>query len=399
MALVGGTGIGQLVTLGVMSVLGRLYDEEAFAVMASVSVLASLAIPLVHGRYFLAIPQAEDDASVDGLYVLGVGLSFAVVLPITLVAGWAADGPFVEQRPLLAIGLAAALALAASVTECSTYWLARKDSMAVVSGVVAARAVGIGLVQFALVRFGELGIVVGAALGQVVAAGFLFSRVMARGFRWSPRGGWARLRGLAHRYRMYPLYSVPQGLLAALYWNIVPILLMRMNHEEALASYWVAWKYLSAPLLLLSGSYRRAAMTTYAQRSEAAAVATARKHGAGFLAVGLLLALVLWTQGDLLLHVLLGPGWTEAATFIGLLAVGMLADWALVPVMTALQARGKVRGLLAWELVAVTVAFAACHWAMARSGAQAGLEAFIATTLVVRGAFVLIGLSLLRPKG
>ena len=64
--------------------------------------------------------------------------------------------------------------------------------------------------------------------------------------------------------------------------------------------------------------------------------------------------------------------------------------------MTALQARGKVRGLLAWELVAVAIAFAACHWAMAFRG-PGRLEAFVATSLVVRGAFVLIGLSL--PEG
>ena len=154
-----------------------------------------------------------------------------MVLPITLVAGWAADGS------VTAIGPAAALALAASVTECSTYWLARKDSMAVVSWVVAVRA-GIGLVQFALVRFGELGIVVGAVLGHGGRVASC-SPVLARGFCWSPAAAGSTC-GSGARLPHSPLYSVPQGLLAALYWNIVPILLMRMNHEEALASYWVA---------------------------------------------------------------------------------------------------------------------------------------------------------------
>ena len=57
--LLGGNGLGQLITIAAILFLSRLYDPADFGLLAGIVSVVSLSSVIVHGRYHMAIPVSR----------------------------------------------------------------------------------------------------------------------------------------------------------------------------------------------------------------------------------------------------------------------------------------------------------------------------------------------------
>lgn len=85
-ALVGGNALAQLITMGVMPILTRLYTPHDFTVLASVVSIASIISVAASLRYDIAIPLARDDREKNTLLSLALLLATAVAVLYLAIA-------------------------------------------------------------------------------------------------------------------------------------------------------------------------------------------------------------------------------------------------------------------------------------------------------------------------
>ncbi len=218
--LLAGAGAAQAVAFAALPVLTRLYEPAAFGALAFFGAAAMLAGLWICGRFELAIPIPEDDATAKALLSLATLLGLAAaVLSVPAALGLrgllGAQERFADVTPWL-VWIPPSLLLT-SLYQPLSYWFTRAARFRAIALTRALQSSATAAVQIALGVAGALGpagLVAGALAGQAAATVAL--EAAAR--RDAPlaarlRGNPARLRALASRYREFPLFTTPAGLL------------------------------------------------------------------------------------------------------------------------------------------------------------------------------------------
>lgn len=352
MVLLSGGLFRHVLTIAALPLLARLYEPDAFGRLGAVMAIVSLTAVVVHGRYHLAIPGARDHAEARALSRLAFGGVLVLSLPAVALA-WSFFADPIDRW--LTLGCATVLTASVATIDVSNYWRSRMRRFAVSARLDGARAAFVLVAQFLLVPFGTLGLLLGTLGGTalVAALGFLdMLRTMPRAY---PAAG---LSAVARRYRAHPLFGVPQGWVAALSHNLMPLLLLKFAGVALVGQYWVAYRLMLAPVALLNGAYRQAALGRLADAAPHAAAEAVRTHTSVLLALGAVPCAALFVYGEPLLVALLGHGWSTAGSITAWLALGFWADGFKIPTFAFLQATGRQRSILLWEIAVVTVRYA-----------------------------------------
>ncbi len=257
--LLAGAGAAQVVAFAALPVLTRVYDPAAFGALAFFGAAAMLAGLWICGRYELAVPIPEDDRTAKELLSLAtiLGIAAAVLsVPAALGLRDVLGGRerFADVTPWL-VWIPPSLFLT-SLYQPLSYWFTRRArfraialTRALQSATTAAAQIGLGVAG----ALGPAGLVAGALAGQ--AAATLALEAAAR--RDAPlearlRGDPARLRAAASRYREFPLFTTPAGLLQ-LAAEQLPLLLVPALFGLAVAgAYALPARLLQALVLLVA---------------------------------------------------------------------------------------------------------------------------------------------------
>ena len=109
---------------------------------------------------------------------------------------------------------------------------------------------------------------------------------------------WKQLFGVGRRYSGYPIFGVPQGLIAAVSWNVLPLLLLHYSGVVSAGQYWLAYRLLIAPVALLNGSYRQATLPIMGREDSPSARRMARRHSLNLLLLAATAAAPVYLFGE-----------------------------------------------------------------------------------------------------
>ncbi len=344
-----GSGLAQVVAIAALPVLGRLYDPIGFGQLGAVMALVSLGAAVVHGRYQLAIPATKDDGEARALLWLTCGLSFALSLPLVLVlAALVGERPDGLSMPNFIAVTTLMIFLTAQI-DVFSYWRSRAGRFRVSArNALIRNLVAVGL-QITLAVISGYGLLVGIVLGTATAAclgWFDTVRHEGRSLRMPALG---EITAVARKFSHFAVFGVPQGWLAALSWNAMPLLLLRFDATATAGQYWVAYRLLLAPVTLFGSAYRQAMLPLFPKLPIADAVGQARQHTLVLALLGAPPMLLLLTYGEPVFQTIIGPKWGEAGIIAGYLAIGILADACKVPAICLLQYQGRQRTVMVWE--------------------------------------------------
>lgn len=280
---------------------------------------------------------------------LSTYLAFLLSFPVAAIATFVSAGSLDAMHFGPTLAWAGVLTFLTAWLDIASYWRSRRGRFAVTArnGLVRSVATGVGQVGF--FSLASLGLLLGALFGAAIA-GILSAVDIVRNDRSVlSKPGWRRLARVAKRHRHHPLYGMPQGWIASMSWNLMPLLLMRYAGAAVTGQYWIAYRLLVAPVALFNGVYRQASFPHFARSGIRRSGEIAVRHAFLILAVGLIPVWVLHEYGEVLFSLLMGKKWELAGTIAGWMAIGILADFFKIPIQCHLQSHALQRRLLLWE--------------------------------------------------
>lgn len=334
--LASGTSLAQLLTVAATPALTRLYDPQAFGVLALFAALTGLVGVVACLRYEQAIVLPESDVEAANLLVASVASAVAVSAFTLAVVWWggpsllalvrAAElGPYLWLAPPAVFASGAFLALGC--------WCSRTRRF---GGLAVARTTGAALAAGFQLLAGSAGHATGGSLAGGVVFGSALS-VSLLGLAIYRRDGplilrsttWRGMLGASRRYARFPLYGSWSALLNALS-TMAPALLLALCFSPATVGYYSLGKrLLGLPTSLLGSSvgqvfYQRAADAQARGRSDELRTVVEDVLGR-LVSYGLLPVLLLVLTGPELFALAFGDQWAEAGVY-----VRILGPWTLL---------------------------------------------------------------------
>ena len=355
--LFGASGLGQLITVAAIPVLARIYDPAGFGFLAGIMCVVSLGASVVHGRYHMAIPASRDEGEAVALLVLAALLS-ALVSPVAvlLVAFLIGQNAGVIDGWLF-VSVAVVFTLVTALIDVFTYWRSHRQRFGVSAQNTVARAGITAGTQIVLSPVSSIGLVGGAMAGALAALALSIRDVVRFDRRSLIWPSWKQLLGVARHYSGYPIFGVPQGLIAAVSWNVLPLLLLHFSGVDSAGQYWLAYRLLIAPVALLNGSYRQVTLPIMGRGDRRSVTRMVRRNSLNLLLLAATVTTPIYFFGETLFAVLLGEEWRLAGAMAAWLGVGVTADIAKIPAMCMLQSKAWHRSILIWETTIAVVRY------------------------------------------
>ena len=372
-SIVGGTAIGQIFAFALSPVLSRLYGPSEFGSFAVLSALVLTFGTIAALRLELAVPLPPSEREAQSLVAVGTvaALGFALVgTAFVGLAGARVSAAFHQPglMPWLWI-------VPVSASVMSTYMLLnqlaiRHRRFASIGRRNALQSSSTVIVQLfaGLAGLGG-GLILGLGLGQLVGA---FSLTAGAGLR-SPAATEGRSRGrmvaALSRYRRFPLYLGPAGLLNVLGQQL-PILLVAYWYGAHVAGWLgLTQRVLALPVTLVGTAVAQVYLSEISRAargdSEGARRLFRRSTRLLLIVAGLLLS-VLLIFGPVLFSFVFGETWRESGEFARAMALGLAGQMVGSPLSQTLIVFGRQRLQLFWDslrVVSICVVVAVAVWA------------------------------------
>ncbi|QOL52272.1 lipopolysaccharide biosynthesis protein [Massilia litorea] len=259
LTLMTGTGLAQLIPLGVTPILSRLYNPEQFGVFALFTATVSSLAAVVTGRYELAIMLPRKNADAINVAALSIAICF-ITSTILLIAAWT-----LNDRISTALGNSAICTwlyfvplavLLNGIYSNLNYWSNRNKLYRIMAHRRVLQSGGTSAVQIALgfLRTDAGGLVIGSIFGQALASAMMANII----FRHN-RNIWRvidkrKTLVLAKRYISCVKFLVPAHVLSALAVQL-PAVFVTANFGLSAAGYYLfAERLVGMPVSLVSAS-------------------------------------------------------------------------------------------------------------------------------------------------
>ena len=385
-------------------IIARLFDPADYGVAALLLAVVAVLGTLATLRYDLAIVLIEDTAqAVRMVWVaLYTSLFWGSLLLVAgiIVAAVTGVPPLHERLGWTAWVIPGAVVLMGAMRTAEGWCVRERSYRRLAAGDITMAGTNSGLRLIA-------GAVSGSSVWALVASYFtaqtgkiaLLARSLPPGELAHSASDVTSMRGLAHRYRDFPLYNATAEL-AREFAQKLPVLMLGFLFTPAIVGlYAMGMRLIQAPLGMLVTSFRR----VYLQRAAELKNADQGLRTTLFQATGVCLGLalvpfgVLLLFGEELLTLLLGERWAAAGRYAEILAPFLLAVWVTTPSSATLIVIRRQKlwlrlqlAIAAVQLVAMLAAFRtwgtpeATVWAHVIVGVAGSLCVILMTFLAVR---------------
>lgn len=357
LTLIFGTGLAQVITLGAMVVLARLYTDADFGLLSLLESIVGILAIMASLRYEQAIVLPEEDSG--GQRVLATCLrliaAFSLACALVVVFGreliWA-------WRPELGnyIYLIPVLVASTALISAFTFWLTRLRAFRQISATRlenAATTAGAQILAGLALPAGPAGLVAGRVLGSLVNAAFL-AKIGAKYFQ-SQSFTWEQGRQVMRRYRKMPLLNGVGALADAVRLNGISILLYAFFSAAILGQFALAWKIVQAPVVLISASLSQVYLRQLARTPRGQVYATTRRLVGRAALVGAGPFALLALAAPLLFTLIFGPQWQTAGQIVTILCPWLYLNLITSPISNVFIATESQQFVMPFSVVFMAV--------------------------------------------
>jgi len=248
-----GTVISQAVPILASFFLARIYTPEDFGVFQVYFSISMVGTVFMTMRYEMAIMLPEKKEDARHVFVLSCLIAFAwSVIILLLVVLFRHPFAHLLKQPSLANSLFVLpfTLLVIGVYQSLNYWSNRHKQYTRLSFSRVARSVNSSVmsIAFGFVSFMKsTGLIIGDSLGQASSTLFLGARVMRDESGLFRNVSKAKLKEVAHRYRQFPLFNVPSGLLEKLSGNLPALILIPFFGATMVGLFSMSQRMISVP--------------------------------------------------------------------------------------------------------------------------------------------------------
>lgn len=370
-ALAGGTALAQMVVVGALPLLTRLYTPSDFSLLAVYSALVGVVSVAACLRFEIAIPLPESDDDAANLLALSLLCSLAVSATLgvlILLFGqnlleWERGGELGEYWLLVPLGVWL------GSTYCALQgWATRKKRFGQVARTRVGQALGGTGVQvgLGLAAQAPMGLLLGHAIS--LGAGIIgLARVAGRDGGSAFRSvGYEGVRRVFAEYSRFPKYSTFEALANSGGLQL-PLLLIAFLAAGPEAGFLIlAMRVMQAPMSLIGASVSQVYLSHAAQemRQNTLQPYTSRIiAGLGKTGVGPLIFAGI--TAPLVFPLIFGSDWARAGRLVSWMTPWFVMQFLSVPVSMALHVTGSQRAALVLQIGGLMLrvgTVAAAYW-------------------------------------
>lgn len=356
-ALLSGNIVAQLISLGFLPLLGRVYGPTAFGYFAIFVACTALLSVVATLRYELAIVLPPED--IDAVHMRRA--SSKVLLIATCIITLVSIGVFAyvlvvakqQMWMIIFIGITVFLISEATIRY---YWFARQKRFGLQSTGRMIQAAVTGGFQLILGLFllpTAEGLVLGYFIGQLVVLLYLWARDDLR--RQPAEKNSLQERLLLSRYKRMPLVNGPNALIDAIRVNGINFIIAAVSSPSALGQFSMAWRVAQAPVGLIGGAVSQVFFPRLASARSGELTSIVKKAVIATAAVSVPIFVVLAAVSPWLTPWFLGSEWHEAGQYIRALTPWLCLNVVTSPVSTVFIVTERQGTLLGFAAVYMIV--------------------------------------------
>ena len=251
--LLSGTGYAFIVAYLAKLVLLRLYPEEMWGILAFVMAVVGVLAPLATLRYEDSLMLPEDGRKAAHGYLLALAALVTSCLLVSLMIPFSDGIAALYGDPAVSawVWTIPIVLFLNRIMKISELWLSREEKFSRITGgqVIQATTLTGVRVGAGLVKASPAGLIFGLALGQLAAFVYYLKRMlstMRRALAGPPSVDVART--MAVRYRRFPMFTMPAGVLSALTTQLPTLLLLYYFDLRTVGIYSQAFSIIFIPL-------------------------------------------------------------------------------------------------------------------------------------------------------
>lgn len=389
--LASGTIVSQIIILGALPIITRLYNPTEYGVYSMYTSMISIMLMLVSFSYENAITLPEDDRVASSI----ISLSLRICILVSLLGGigvyflahplavWTQEPDIKGYFAFFVISL-----FLGGFYQILNAWSIRKKYFRQLSRTKYTQSISLVSSQLILSRVftGPLGLIIGDMIGR-------FSGLFQQWRLWrrdvnnqAIDTSWDEMKESAHRYRRFPQLSLASNILNSLGIYLPTILLAAFYGPQVAGLFALGQRILGSPMTLITTSVMNVYLSESSQymlHAPHKLYPLFKKTARNVFVVGLMIVLVMVFIAPSTFSFLFGEEWGRSGQFVRLLGIMYLSQFVANSVGSTIDVMERQDLHLLREIVRVTIVLGALLLAKytGQNAATAVLYFSIASTL------------------
>ncbi|WP_292394578.1 lipopolysaccharide biosynthesis protein [Methanoculleus sp. UBA303] len=357
-----GTMVAQMTGILLIPVITRIYSPEFFGVAQIFLSIAAvlLVVSSLSYNYVIMLPERDEDSmnvfmlcivcvlgtsTVTGAVIIGFSDWFGAVFEMAMIADYLIWLPiFVGFNSLFVI---------------LNGWLSRKVKYGVLSRGIVVNSVSTRVFQIGsgLIVASPMGLIFGSMMGLALSNLFMF-RGLKEDVGLIKTVTIERMKGLAIRYKEFPIYGSTASLANSMSWELPAFMLAYYFNPTVLGYYALAIMAVKLPMAMVGTAisqvfYQKASE----EMNQTGGVKTVvREVHTRLIAIGIFPFIIFIILAEDLFTFAFGVNWLTAGTYAQILAPWLFAVFIVSPISTLFSVLEKQRILSYFEFMTL------CTW-------------------------------------
>lgn len=352
--LVSGTAIAQGIAILAAPVLTRLFEPDAWGILAIFVSITGILGVISCMRYELAIMLPENDEEAANLFgVCVMSSTFVAIMTVPVI--WLGKGPIVRwlNAPDLApyLWLIPVTVFIGGIFLALNYWNSRTKHFGRLSiaNIVSSLSTTLGKLGFGFAGFTTAATMVGATIaGQAISTSVLGGQIWRDDRKmFSQTIHWQAMWNAMKRYKKFPIFDTWAALMNTISLQLPGLLLAFFFSPTIVGFYALGYRLLSIPMSLIGGSiaqvfFQRAAVS----KNEGNLDLVVRKVFTHSIAIGMFPIILVMLSGQEIFAVIFGNKWATAGLYAQILAPWIMIMFIVSPISTLFSILQMQRSLL-----------------------------------------------------
>lgn len=327
--LVGGSLTAQILLVAASPILTRLYSPSDFGVLGVYTSVLAVTILISSLRFDIAIPLPEDDEEAANLVALSLVILIIISLLITICALiFRRNISEIFELPLLGdyILLFPLGTLIGGAYNILSRWSVRKKKFKLIASTNIIKSVFLLIIHLSCFKFGALSLL----LGHTISHGVGITRLARPDF---DAVYWSKIYVVASRYRRFPIFSAPAGLLRTLGAELPSLVLAAAFSPAAAGLYALTRRVCGLPAGIVGGAVSQVFISSAAGAYRDGTLGPLVKNFHEKMAhIGMPIMLLLMVLGPKMFTIVFGQEWTQAGQFASWMAPGIYLGFVTSPI-------------------------------------------------------------------
>nr|WP_277750906.1 oligosaccharide flippase family protein [Anaerobacillus alkaliphilus] len=355
-----GVILAQIIALVCQPIITRLYTAEDFGVLAIVTSIVTMCIPLVTLQYQMGIVTAKDDEEANIVCALTFYLLCFMVLIMSIVLITIDNlNPRIFEQVGNWIYVSLPLLLFSGFAKIADSYNNRFEQYKLMSSIALIRSITSNFLKIflGLFKVGFLGLIISQFVATIFGIRRQSNYIISKKSEILS-STYQEMKHVAIKYRVQPLFSMPGLFVSVCSFSILPIFITSLYSIEDAGYFFLSMTILAIPLSLVSSNvgkvfFRKA---TLEKEKKGDFYNTFKSTVILLIFIAIVGFSILWLIAEPLFSLVFGPEWLKSGTFVKILIPLFAIRFVVTGLMHGFIISGRQKFKLFLQLFFIIIA-------------------------------------------